>query len=116
MEIAQSCYGREKVKRANGMVSAFTFFMSRIIRLNGREAAVLKSIGFGQGITGQELQERIRMAHDDLSDVLNTLLDIGYAETASMRERITAEDYLTETFELNPSYVADLKEALKRNY
>ena len=88
MEFAQSCYGRGKVVRAIGPVFAFNFVMSRIIRLNGREAAVLKSIGFGLGVTGQELQERMQMAHEDLSDVLNTLLDIGYVETTTMRERV----------------------------
>jgi hypothetical protein len=88
--------------------------MSRIIRLNGREAAVLKAIGFGLGISGQDLQERLQMAHEDLVDVLNTLLDIGYAEAASMKERVSQEEYLTEMFEINPSYVADLKVALKR--
>ncbi len=88
--------------------------MSRIIRLNGREAAVLKSIGFGLGISGKELQERLQMAHEDLSDVLNTLLDVGYVETATMREHVGVEDYLDESFEINPSYVADLKGVLKR--
>ena len=102
--------------RAIGPVFAFNFVMSRIIRLNGREAAVLKSIGFGLGVTGQELQERMQMAHEDLSDVLNTLLDIGYVETTSMRERVSVTDYLAETFELNPSYVADLKDALKKSW
>jgi hypothetical protein len=88
--------------------------MSRIIRLNGREAAVLKAIGFGLGLSGKDLQERIQMAHEDLVDVLNTLLDVGYVEAASMKERVSQEEYLTEMFELNPSYVADLKVALKR--
>jgi len=90
--------------------------MSRIIRLNGREAAVLKAIGFGLGLTGTELQERLQMAPEDLCDVLNALLGVGYAEAASMKETVTVEEYATETFELNPSYVADLKEALKRGH
>ena len=88
--------------------------MSRIIRLNGREAAVLRAIGFGLGVSGKDLQERLQMAHDDLADVLNTLLDIGYVETASMREKIPGAEYLEEMFEMNPSYVGDLKIALRR--
>ncbi len=88
--------------------------MSRIIRLNGREASVLRTIGFGLGVAGAELQERLQMAAEDLVDVLNTLLDIGYVETASMKERVVLEAYEAETFEINPSYAGDLKAVLRR--
>lgn len=88
--------------------------MSRIIRLNGREASVLRTIGFGLGVTGTELQERLQMAADDMVDVLNTLLDIGYVETASMKEKIGMNEYAAETFEINPSYAGDLKAVLRR--
>jgi hypothetical protein len=90
------------------------FKMARIIRLNGREASVLRTIGFGLGVKGKELQERMQMAHDDLVDVLNTLLDVGYVETPTMKERVTVADYDAEEFEINPSYASDLKEALRR--
>jgi hypothetical protein len=88
--------------------------MARIIRLNGREAAVLRTIGFGLGVSGAELRERMQIAAEDLVDVINTLLDIGYVETPSMKERVTLEEYATENFEINPSYSGDLKEALRR--
>ncbi len=88
--------------------------MAREPKLNGREAGLLKAIGFGLGVTGDELMERTQMAVDDLCDVLNTLLDIGFVETASMKERVTVEDVPNENFEINPSYASDLKEALRR--
>lgn len=88
--------------------------MAKAIRLSGREAAVLRSIGFGLGITGTELSERMQMAEDELVDVLNALLDTGYVETASMRERVEPADFAGETFEVNPSYAGDLKAAMRR--
>jgi hypothetical protein len=89
--------------------------MARIIRLNGREASLLRTIGFGLGVSGTELQERLQMAPEDLVDVINTLLDLGYVETASAKERITLEDFAAESFEINPSYAADLKTVLRRS-
>ena len=88
--------------------------MGRTPKLNGRESGMLKAIGFGLGVSGEELLERTQMSPEDLCDVLNTLLDIGYVETASMKERVTPEMLTTENFEINPSYATDLKEAMKR--
>jgi hypothetical protein len=88
--------------------------MARPIKLTGREFGVVRAIGFGLGIKGDELCERLQMAPEDLVDVLNTLLDAGFVETASMRENVTSDDYATEDFEVNPSYAGDLKEAMRR--
>lgn len=87
----------------------------KAIKLSGREAGVLRSIGFGLGVTGSELHERLQMAEDDLVDVLNTLLDAGYVESATMRERVALADYAADTFEINPSYAGDLKSAMRRS-
>lgn len=88
--------------------------MARQIKLNGRELALLRTIGFGLGVTGVELQERMAMMPDELVDILNTMLDSGYVEVASLKQQITVADLSTETFELNPAFTTDLKEALKR--
>ena len=88
--------------------------MGRTPKLNGREVGLLKAIGFGLGVSGVELQERMQMTAVDLCDVLNTLLDIGYVETVSLKERVTMETLATESFEINPSYASDLKESLRR--
>jgi DNA-binding IclR family transcriptional regulator len=88
--------------------------MARQIKLNGRELGVLRSIGFGLGVSGTELQERTQIAPEDLCDVLNTLLDIGYVETTTMKNSVGLLDYAAENFEINPSYVTDLKEAMRR--
>lgn len=82
--------------------------------MTGREGAVLRAVGFGLGITGTELVERLQMDQDELVDVVNALLDSGYLETTSMREHVESGDLSSESFEVNPSYVGDLKEAMKR--
>ena len=88
--------------------------MARQIKLSGRELGVMRTIGFGLGMTGAELQERTQIDHEDLCDLLNTLLDIGYLETQAMKERIPLAEYPAETFEINPSYASDLKVAMRR--
>ena len=88
--------------------------MARPIKLNGREAGVIRAIGFGLGISGAEVQERMQMDGEALVDLLNSLLDMGYIETPGMSERVTAEGYAAEMFEVNPSYAAILKTAIRR--
>ena len=88
--------------------------MAREIKLNGRELGVMRTIGFGLGVPGAEIQERTNIDPEDLCDVLNTLLDIGYLETATMKERVTIEEMPTELFEINPSYASNLKVAMRR--
>jgi len=88
--------------------------MSQKIRLSGRELGVMRTIGFGLGMKGAEIQERTQIEPEDLCDLLNTLLDVGYLETLSMKERVPFLDYPTETFEINPSYATDLKHAMRR--
>ena len=88
--------------------------MAKAIKLSGREAAVLRAIGFGLGIPGTDLSERLQMAEDELVDVLNTLLDAGFVETESMKERVELAEFPNETFEINPSYASDLKAAMRR--
>ena len=88
--------------------------MAREIKLNGRELGVMRTIGFGLGLTGLEIQERTNIDAEDLCDLLNTLLDIGYLETPAMKERVSLEEMPAETFEINPSYSGDLKVAMRR--
>lgn len=88
--------------------------MGRTPKLNGREAGLLRAIGFGLGVSGAELKERTQMSDEDLCDVLNTLLDVGYVETSTMKERVSMEELERENFEINPSYATDLKHALRR--
>ena len=88
--------------------------MAKAIKLSGREMGIMRSIGFGLGVTGAELSERTQIAPDDLCDTLNALIQMGYVETRSMTEHVLLTEYASENFEVNPSYANDLKEAMKR--
>jgi DNA-binding MarR family transcriptional regulator len=84
------------------------------IKLSGREMAVLRAIDFAMGNTGAEIRERTQIAVEDLLDILNGLIDVGYAETLPPRERVTEDEFATAVFEVNPSYAMELREALIR--
>ena len=62
----------------------------------------------------RELVSRIDETLAAMSGMLNTLLDIGYLETPTMKERVTLEEMPAELFEINPSYASDLKVAMRR--
>lgn len=88
--------------------------MAREIKLNGREKSIVRGIGFGIPITGAELIERMNMDLQDLADSLSSLLQIGYVETASLKEELGPDDLVAETFEINPAYGGELREAIRR--
>ena len=88
--------------------------MAREIKFNGRELAMMRAIGFGLGTSGSELQERLNVSAEELVDLLNTLLDMGFIETTTMKEAVTVADFGDENFEINPSYASDVREAMKR--
>ena len=68
------------------------------------------------GVTGSELLERTQMPADELLDVINTLLDWGYVEAASARERVAAGDFEGENFEINPGFAAEIKADSERDH
>lgn len=76
---------------------------------------MMRSIGFGMGITGSEIQERMALPDDEIVDILNTLMGMGYIETMTMKDHVTLADYATENFEINPSYAAEIRLSMKRN-
>ena len=76
---------------------------------------MMRSIGFGMGITGSEIQERMALPDDEIVDILNTLMGMGYIETMTMKDRVTLADYATENFEINPSYATEIRLSMKRN-
>ena len=88
--------------------------MGRPIKVSGREASVLRAIGYGLGVSGTDLVERLQMDQEELVDVLNALIGLGYVEVTSMKQVVTLDDFAAENFEVNPSFVNELKEALKR--
>ncbi|MEO7167994.1 MAG: hypothetical protein ABI016_13305 [Chthoniobacterales bacterium] len=88
----------------------------RRIQLSGRERAVLKAIGFAEAIPGSAVAEQTNMPAEDLTDVFNALLAAGYIESKPYREQISNEEMLTTEFEVNPSYVHELRTSMKRSW
>ncbi len=82
------------------------------IKLSGRERAVLRAIDFAIGTSGEDILTRTRIEEQDLVDVLNGLIDTGYAEVVPYAESITIEGFQSVMFEVNPSYALQLREAL----
>ena len=84
------------------------------IKLSGRERSVLRAIDFATGTLGEELLDRTKLAPEDLVDVLNGLMTVGYAEMRPYAERTEPETVREATFDVNPSYAQQLKEAIAR--
>lgn len=88
-------------------------FMKQI-KLSGRERTVLRAIDFSTGTLGEELLERTKLEPEDLVDVLNGLMTVGYAEMRPYGETTSMETVGQTTFDVNPSYAIQLREALVR--
>jgi hypothetical protein len=86
----------------------------RQIKLSGRERAVLRAVGFAEAIGGEEIQHHTRIPPDDLTEVLNALLTAGFIESRPFHEQIVPAELGTMEFEVNPSYVHELKAAMRR--
>ena len=84
------------------------------IKLSGRERTVLRAIDFSTGTIGEELLDRTHLAPDDLVDVLNGLMTVGYAEMRPYGEMTSLETFRETHFDVNPSYALQLREALVR--
>jgi len=86
----------------------------REIKLSGREAVVIRAIGFAVGVTGQELQEATRIESEQLVDILNAMLSAGLVEAIPYAESTSVDTYPNTTFETNPSFSNELKKAIGR--
>jgi hypothetical protein len=86
----------------------------RQIKLTGREAGVVRAIGFTESMLGTEIQDHVRMESEDLTDTLNGLITAGFVETIPYCEQVELAEMPVTAFELNPAYVHDLREAIVR--
>jgi hypothetical protein len=87
----------------------------KLIKLSGREMAVLKAVDFSTGSPGQEVLERTNLPIGDLVSVVNGLIEVGYLETNPPLNSITEELLPSALLDVNPSYVHDLRTAMRRN-
>ena len=86
----------------------------RTIKLTGREATVVRAIGFCESMLGAEIQDNVRMESEDVADTLNSLMSAGFVESIPYYEQVELAAMPVTAFELNPAYVHQLKEALIR--
>ena len=86
----------------------------RQIKLSGREASVVRAIGFTESMLGAELQDHVRMEPDDLTDTLNSLMAAGYVESIPFREQVELAEMPVTAFEVNPSYSQQMRDAIQR--
>ena len=86
----------------------------RNIRLSGREATIVRAIGFSEPMLGAEIQDSTHMESDDVTDTLNSLMSAGFVETVPYYEEVQLAEMPVTAFELNPAYASELKQALYR--
>jgi len=84
----------------------------RHIKLSGREATIVRAIGFAEAMMGAELQDQTHMEGDDVTDTLNGLMSAGFVESVPYYEEIQLAEMPVTAFELNPAYASELKQAL----
>ena len=86
----------------------------RVIRLSGREATVVRAIGFADPALGGEIQDMTRMEPEDVTDVLNTLIAAGFVESIPYSEEVSLADLPNTAFEVNPAYSHQLRDAIQK--
>lgn len=86
----------------------------RHIKLTGREATVVRSIGFTEAMMGAEIHDCSHMEVADVTDTLNSLMSAGYVESIPFCEEVQIAEMSAMAFEVNPAYVQELKQALYR--
>ena len=86
----------------------------RVIKLTGREATVMRAIGFTESMMGAEIQDYTRMESEDVTDTLNSLMAAGFVESVPYCEEVQLAEMPVTAFEANPAYAHELKQALSR--
>jgi hypothetical protein len=86
----------------------------RHIKLTGREASVVRAIGFTEAMLGTEIQDMSRLESEDMTDTLNGLMAAGFVQCIPYRDQIDPAEAPVTSFEVNPAYVHELREAILR--
>jgi len=86
----------------------------RYIKLTGREATIVRTIGFTEAMAGAEIQDTTKMELEDVADVLNGLISAGFVESIPYKEEVELAEVMATAFELNPAYAHDIRRALTR--
>ncbi len=60
----------------------------RNIKLTGREASLVRVMGFAEPMSGTEIQQNSSMTAEDLTDTLNSLISAGFVESEPYYEQV----------------------------
>ncbi len=86
----------------------------RNVKLTGREATLVRAIGFTDAMSGAEISDITRMDAEDITDTLNGLMSAGFVESIPYVEEVSVDDMPATSFEINPAYAFDLRSAMFR--
>lgn len=86
----------------------------REIKLSGREAVVIRAIGFAVGVSGQDLLDATHIEPEQLVDILNAMMSSGLVECVPYAENTSLATFAASEFETNPSFSNELKHAIGR--
>ena len=86
----------------------------RQIKLTGREATIVRAIGFTESMLGTEIQDYARMESEDLTDTLNSLLAAGFVQSIPYTEQVELAEMPVTAFEVNPAYAHEIRLAIAR--
>jgi hypothetical protein len=86
----------------------------RSVKLSGREASIVRAIGFTESMVGAQIQDTTHMEAEDVTDVINGLLAAGFLESVPYSEQVELAEMPVTAFEVNPAYVHELRQALAR--
>ena len=84
----------------------------RNIKLSGREATIVRAIGFAEAMMGAELQDQTHMDSEDVTATLNSLMSAGLVESIPYFDEVQLAEMPVTAFELNPAYATELRQAL----
>ena len=86
----------------------------RAIKLTGREATVVRAMGFTEASIGAEIQDDTRMELEDVTDTLNSLISAGFVESIPYSAEVPMAEMPATAFEVNPAYAQELRRAIAK--
>src|SRR5256885_15786827 len=86
----------------------------RDIKLSGREAAVVRAIGFAESMLGAEILDSTRMEPEDVGDTLNGLIAAGFVGKNPHPAQIDLAGMTPTAFEGKPAYVPAMRDRIAR--
>jgi len=85
----------------------------RSVKLSGREASVVRAIGFAEAVLGADIQDMTHMELEDVAETVNGLMAAGFVESIPYYEQVEMAEMPATSFEINPAFAHELRQALR---